>query len=303
MKKNLMLMLLGLGLILTGSFQLNAQETGHYVPGIMGLKAGSVPPPGFYYLMHNVFYTSDSYYDGAGNKAGIGFDLNVFANIHRFVYVWEDVLLGADYGVHAIIPTTYTNIQIDAFDVDDKKYGIGDIVMEPLLLSWHKTKYDAAFGLAAVVPTGSYDITKPASPGKSFWTALLTLGGTYYLTEDKSWHAAILSRYEVHSKKKDFDITPGNDFTFEWGIGKTIPAKQVWSFGVSGYAHWQLSEDKGDDVLYDPSVKDRVFAIGPEVGCIFPKAKLIFELRGQAEFGAIDRSQGPKACLSIFKAF
>jgi len=290
-------------LFLASSINLNAQETGHYTPGVSGLKVGTLPPPGFYYIMHNVLYTSDTYYNGAGNEAPIDFDVNVFANVHRFIYVWEDVIFGANYAMHMLIPTTYTDISIGAFQLDDSKYGIGDIVLEPVLLAWNKPRYDAAFGLAAIAPIGSYDISEPASPGKSFWTGMLTLGGTYYMNAQKSWHASLLSRYEIHSKKKDYDVTAGNDFTFEWGVGKTIPKKVIWGVRVSGYAHWQVTEDSGSDVLYDPTVKDRIFAVGPEVTCFIPPIKLNVELRAQTEFGAIDRSQGPKMCLSVFKVF
>jgi hypothetical protein len=285
------------------STKLYSQETAHYTPGVQGIKVGTLPPPGFYYIMHNVFYSADSYYDGDGNKSDIDFDVNVFANVHRFLYVWEDVLLGANYGVHVLIPTTNTDISIGAYGVNDSQYGIGDIVIEPILLSWNKPRYDISLALAAIAPVGSYDSTEAASPGKSFWTGMFTFGGTYYFDSQKSWHASILNRYEMHGEKKDFDVTPGDDLTFEWGIGKTFVSKQIWNVGVSGYSHWQLSEDKGSDVLYDASVKDKIFAVGPEVTCMFPKAKLNLELRSQFEFGAVDRSQGKKMCLSLFKAF
>lgn len=291
----------GFLILACGLTSLKAQETGHYVPGITGIKGGSLPPAGFYYIMHNVAYSSSSNFDGLGNELDINFDLNVFVNAHRLVYVVGDAFLGANYATNLIVPLINTDISIGAFGIDDKQFGLGDIIFDPLILSWNKDRYDVAFGLGAVMPTGSYDITRPSSPGKSFWTGLLTLGGTYYFDAHKSWHASILSRYEVHSKKKDFDVTAGNDFTFEWGLGKTIPAKQIWNVGVSGYAHWQLTEDKGADVLYDASIKDKVFAVGPEVGCFIPPLKLNIELRGQYEFGAVDRSQGPKACLTLIK--
>lgn len=303
MKKFIQLSFFCLLLIITGTTKLYSQETGHYVPGIMGIKAATLPPPGFYYIMHNVYYTADSYYDGDGNSADINFDLNVIVNAHRFVYIWEDVFLGANYAVNVIVPLINTDISIGAYNVSDKMFGVGDIIVDPMVLSWNREKYDIAFGIGAVVPTGSYDIMEPASPGKNWWTGMLTFGGTYYMDSHKSWHASILSRYEVHTEKKDYDVTPGNDFTFEWGVGKTIPSEFIWSLGVSGYAHWQLSDDDGSAVLYDPSIHDRVFAVGPEVNCFIPPIKLNIELRGQFEFGAIDRPQGTTMCLSLFKAF
>ena len=301
--KNFKLYYLCLFMLIAGSINSYSQETGHYTPGVQGIKVGTLPPPGFYYIMHNVYYSADSYYDGDGNKADIDFNVNVFANVHRFLYVWENVIFGANYGVHVLVPTTYTDISIGAFGVDDQKYGIGDVVLEPMILSWNKQKFDAVVALAAIAPVGHYDINEAASPGKNFWTTMVSFGGTYYFDANKSWHASLLNRYEIHGEKKDFDVTAGDDFTFEWGIGKTIPKKQIWSYGVSGYAHWQLTEDKGSDVLYDGSVKDKIFAVGPEITCFIPKAKLNLELRSQFEFGAIDRTQGTKFCLSLFKSF
>ena len=303
MEKKIQLFLICLIFCIVGSVNLNAQETGHYVPGITGIKGGSLPPAGFYYIMHNVLYSADSYLDGTGSDANMGFDVNVFVNAHRFVNVWDNAFLGANYAMNLIIPLINTDISINAFGVDDQQFGLGDIIFDPLILSWNKERYDVAFGMGVVMPTGSYDITKAASPGKSFWTGLLTLGGTYYFDDHKAWHASVLSRYEVHSKKKDFDVTAGDDFTFEWGLGKTIPSKAIWNVGISGYGQWQVTEDKGIDVLYDASIQDRVFAIGPEVGCFIPPLKLNMELRGQYEMGAIDRSQGLKACFTLIKIF
>lgn len=303
MKRTFKLPLSYLLLFVVISTNLYGQETGHYVPGITGIKAATLPPPGTYYIMHNVYYAADSYYDEDGNKADLDFNINVFVNAHRFVHVWKDVFWGANYAVNMIVPLINTDISIKEFNVSDKNFGLGDIIIDPMALSWNRSKYDIVFGIGAVVPTGHYDITEAASPGKSWWTGMLTLGGTYYFDEHKSWSASLLSRYEVHTKKKDFDVTPGNDFTFEYGIGKTIPAKLIWTFGASGYAHWQLTEDNGADVLYDAGVKDKVFAFGPEAQCFIPTLKMNFEARGLFEFGAIDRPQGTKLCLSLIKAF
>ena len=38
-----------------------AQAEGHYVPGVEGIQAASVPPPGFYYLGYAVNYNANSF--------------------------------------------------------------------------------------------------------------------------------------------------------------------------------------------------------------------------------------------------
>ncbi|KLR58378.1 meta-pathway phenol degradation-like protein, partial [Diaphorobacter sp. J5-51] len=38
-----------------------AQAEGHYVPGVEGMQAASVPPPGFYYLGYLLNYDIDDF--------------------------------------------------------------------------------------------------------------------------------------------------------------------------------------------------------------------------------------------------
>ena len=47
-----------------------AGETGHYVNGVEGIKAASVPGPGFYYKMYNAFYRADTLTDDSGLARG-----------------------------------------------------------------------------------------------------------------------------------------------------------------------------------------------------------------------------------------
>ena len=292
-------------IIVSLSFALKAQqETGHYTNGVEGIKCGSVPGHGFYYKMYNVLYKSDKLMDSNGDKMNVDFDVTVFANVHRFIYITNKKFLGADYGVNIIVPLVSTDISIGAFGISDSQFALSDITVEPLILAWHKPKYDIALALGAVVPTGKYDKTEAASAGKDMWTTMLTFGGTYYLSTNKLWAVSALGRYETHSEKGEYNVTPGDDFHFEWGLSKTYPKeKAVWEVGITGYAGWQISDDKGSDVSYDATSHDRQFAIGPEVSLVIPQSKIIFALRAQKEFGVVDRSQGAMNCLSFVKIF
>jgi hypothetical protein len=144
-------------------------------------------------------------------------------------------------------------------------------------------------------------VTEPASPGKDFSTAMLTLGGTAYLDRDKAWSASILARYEIHTEKRETEVRPGNDFHFEWGLGRTFA--KVWSAGLTGYGHWQVTDDRGADVFWDPHVHDRVLAAGPEVNVFFPGSGLLLSLRSQWEFDARDRSEGQVTTFTLTKGF
>ena len=278
-----------------------ASETGHYVNGGEGIKAATLPPPGFYYRMYNVFYNADTLTDKDGNKLDVGFDLSVYSLVNRFVWISNMKILGADLGVTAVIPLVYTDIEIKALGIKDDKFSLGDIAVEPFVLSWHGPRYDAVFGLAVYVPTGEYDRNKPASPGKDFWTGMISIGGTCYLDAEKTWSASILGRYEIHSEKDETDVRPGDDFHFEWGIGKTLA--KIWDVGLTGYCQWQVTDDRGSDVTWDKSVHDRVYAVGPEVSVFIPPARLSVSLRSQWEFGAEDRPEGNITTLIFTKIF
>lgn len=276
-------------------------ETGHYVNGVEGIKAATVPPPGFYYRLYAASYTSDQLLNEDGEDLNIGFDVNVLAFVNRLIWVSKTKILGADFGMDAVFPLIYTDISIDAAGIDENKFGLGDIFIEPFLLAWHGNTFDAAFGIGTYIPTGDYDKDNPASPGKDFWTMMITFGSTWYFDTEKTWSASILGRYEIHFDKNDTDVKPGNDFHFEWGIGKTIA--NVWDIGIAGYCHWQVTDDSGSDVVWDKGIHDRVYAIGPEIGAFFPSAGMILSLRSVWEFEAKDRSEGSITTLTFTKFF
>ena len=279
----------------------SAGETCHYVNGVEGLKAATVPPPGLYYRTYSVFYSADRLMGPDGEKLDLGFDVNVYAFVSRFVWVTQKKILGANYFGSVIVPLLYTDIEIDAAGVTDDHFGVGDVCVEPFALTWHGKRYDTAAGISFFLPTGHYDVSEPASPGKDFWTTMLTAGVTGYFDEQKNWSASILGRYEIHGEKDDVDVTPGDDFHFEWGLGRKVGKN--WDVGLSGYCQWQVSDDKGSDVTWDKNDHDKALAVGPEVGVFIPTSKLLFSIRSQWEFGNRDRSEGYVTAVTVTKIF
>lgn len=57
----------------------------HYVPGALGLKNATPPPPGVWYAGYNQYYTADTYKNDSGNTSAITeMDIDVFANVNQF---------------------------------------------------------------------------------------------------------------------------------------------------------------------------------------------------------------------------
>jgi len=74
-----------------------------YVPGTEGGMAASVPPPGLHYKQYNILVDSDELLDADGDDAvvlgpgaEVDFSARVFAQAHRFVYITEKQILGAN---------------------------------------------------------------------------------------------------------------------------------------------------------------------------------------------------------------
>jgi len=60
-------------------------ETGHYVNGVEGIKAASLPPPGYYYRLYTVLYSADTMTDEDGDELNIDFDVTVAALVNLTV--------------------------------------------------------------------------------------------------------------------------------------------------------------------------------------------------------------------------
>ena len=144
------------------------------------------------------------------------------------------------------------------------------------------------------LPTGDHE--ELSDPGEDMYTTMFTLGGTYYPDKAKTWSFSLLARYEVHSEKRntesrpggwDTDLNPGDDFHFEWGIGKTLA--KVWDVGLVGYAQFQVQHDHGTGA---DTHLEQAFGIGPEVSVFCTPLKAFFSLRSLWEFGVEGRSTG-----------
>ncbi|QAR33291.1 transporter [Geovibrio thiophilus] len=269
----------------------NAQD---YALGSEGIKAASIPGPGFYYVMYNQYFSSDEFRDRSGDKIDNPPEIKTFANVHRFIWMTKKKILGADYGMNLIIPAVYVDIETAAGD--DSEFNIGDTTIEPLTLAWHGKRYDAVFGAAMYLPTGEYDKSDLANTGNDHYTLMTTYGVTFYPDEDKLWSVSVLARHEKHFENRDLDITYGDDLNLEWGVGRTIG---IFDAGLSGYAHWQITDDSGKDVSWDKSVHDRKFGIGPELNAFISQINGQVKIKYYKEFSTEDSTEGNALWLTF----
>ncbi|OXY80398.1 hypothetical protein B6S08_17850 [Oceanimonas doudoroffii] len=260
---------------------------GHYVPGVEGIKGALVPPPGVYYRGYLAHYDIDSLRNDQGNKLPQNNTGSVSALVNRFIWMTNKKVLNADYGVEAIIPLQQTTLDFDISGIDRRERGVGDIFVSPMVLGWHGQQWDAVLAAGMWLDTGDYSGTEPASIGKGFRTTMLTLGGTYYPDAAKSWSFSALSRYEIKSKQDDTNITPGDSWLVEWGVGKQLDSGL--ELGLIGYNAWQLENSKGA-----PAGKMAKHALGVEGSYFWPSLMLGLNV---AYLGEYEVQNGPSGDL------
>lgn len=153
------------------------------------------------------------------------------------------------------------------------------------------------------LPTGKFNANEPASSGTGQISGLLTLGGTYYLDQGKSWSVSALTRTLVYGEQEDTDMTNGWEFIVDWGIGKQIPISKGFLIrpGLCGYTYWQMGEDDGPGVT---DVKGKIYAIGAEVNLFWlPPHLYQVNVRALSEFGAEDEAEATKVVVTLTKSF
>ena len=191
-------------------------------------------------------------------------------------------------------PLLYQNVT--AGGADDDHFGVGDLFAEATI-SWHPGQLDLAVGTGMWMPTGNSGRPMGTDAGLGYWTWMLTAGATLYIDEEKTWAVSMLNRYEFNTEQRDTDIYPGQVYTMEWGVSKTL--EKVYDVGVVGYYQQQVTSSTG----VPASARSQVAAVGPEVSVAFPKPMMFLSFRYLFEFTSESRAQGRTACLTLTKRF
>lgn len=270
-----------------------AQAAGHYVPGVEGIQAGSVPPPGRYYLGYLVQYDIDEVSGAPGRNEG-----SVSALANRFAWITSHKILGADYGVEAIVPLQSVSLTFGGIGYNGTDRGLGDVYLGPVVLGWHGARWDGVFALGQWFDTGDYSASRPSSVGLGYGSTMITLGGTYYPDAQKAWSATALARYEINAEREDSDITPGDGLSVEWGLARRVGGLQL---GLVGYYQEQVSDDEGTGA---GDLRPRRNAFGLELNYPVVDHGLFLKFAAYGESSASDgATEGSLLRMTLIKTF
>lgn len=226
---------------------------GHYVPGIEGVKASSVPPPGVYYKGYYVNY------DVEGSV-----DVTVNALAHRLIWVTPQKFLGGDLTLETILPMINEKVKAGGATVKSES-GLGDLYLGGVI-GWHGERWDAVGGMGYWADTGDKD-----KVGEDHDGIMFTFGGTYKLNQAGDITLSGLGRYEINGDKSG-GVTVNDNLTLEWGLGKSYGTLDV---GLIGYMTRHMSG----------SNKEERNALGMSVGKFWPSIMLGADIAAYKEFG------------------
>ncbi|MDR2893384.1 MAG: transporter [Deltaproteobacteria bacterium] len=281
----------------------NALAAAHFTSGGDGYKMATLPTDGMYYKMYNIYYTSNTLKDNSGTTVpGGNHNVNNFGQLHRFGYVTGQKILGADWLIDVAIPLSYTKLSGNMAGTGSSRSGggLGDVLLSPLLLSWHFENFDMFLSPAVWLPVGDYDKNDATSSGLGYWGLLPSAAATIYLDQEKNANLSFITRFEYNFTNTHNDTRVGNIIHQEWSLGRTFRDSNI-DLALTGAHSWQISDSHGMGAGDDR--RFRKHAIGPEIGYSIPDWKMNLNLRCLFEFESRNTTQGNMFVLSILKAF
>lgn len=270
-------------------------QTGHYFSGANGLLSAVPMPAGFTYVNNFFMYNTDTVKDFAGDSIKIG-QLDVYVNAFTPVWTSGTKILDATYSCMLLVPLQ--NVALGNYLGFEKEeyWGVGDILLQPLMLTWDLDGLFLTLRYGFFAPTGRFALDKDDNIGLGYWTHQIVAGATWFFGPNATWHLSALNRIELHTKQSDQDLYPGANMVSEWGFGKTlIPGLDL---GITGYANFQIDQEAGTSVNVDNNLY-RVFALGGEVSYHIPETSLLVKLRCNKEFAARSHSQGLASAFTL----
>ncbi len=298
------------GFFLGGASSASAQQKGQWVPGQFGLNAGVIPDPGVTYANLALNYSATQLNGPNGNSLpGINGTYSFWVDENIIYYVPKHKFLGGYFMPY--IALNYANGELVAnitgtnLNTGGGGSGFADMFVQPINLGWHLKRADVNVGYAFTAPTGRFTAGASDNVGSGYWGNNITSGTTFYITKNKGTSANLSTDWEIHGQKSGTNITPGQAFTMEWGLGQVLPLKKDMSrllqLGLVGYEQWQVSHSSGTLIVAPPPAPPvaesripfySVHAIGVQANFILPAKHLAAFFKYYDEYHALARPQG-----------
>jgi hypothetical protein len=178
---------------------------------------------------------------------------------------------------------------------------LGDIIVDPFILSWHGSTWHAATGVDIFMPTGSHNKSHLANPGRNCWTFEPLVGVT--LLPGNGFDISAKLMYDINTKNHDSTVPgvktyqSGQEFHADYAVGKKMGDVTA---GLAGYYYQQVTDDEADGVKVSGN-KGRVAAFGPALKYDYKNMSLSLKYLFETEVR--NRPQGDNLWFKFVYAF
>lgn len=283
-----------------------ADEFGFSSYGLGGsaFGAGASPPPGTYITSISSFYDAkvNSTVTLGNVTLAAGAHVEFFLAAVNGLYVPEWTLWGGRPGVSVTIPAGHidltANVSIppgSGVERETSGWGLGDITSRAQL-GWQNGDFAHLAYVQVVAPSGRYAVGFEPNIGLS--RPGIDIGWSFTWTEKISklqFNGTTGITFNFENKTTDYQS--GNDFHFEWAVGREICTGLM--IGIAGYDYRQLTGDSGAGARLGPLVGS-VDAIGGGLTytTLIGKTPLVLSARSYQEFNADKRFEGNSTVTS-----
>lgn len=295
-----------------------------WLPGTFGSLAAAPLKPGWTWA--TVYYHTDV--SGGGNVAAsrairfgdrttnLSVNLNAELQAKADVvlagptYVFETPVLGGQFAIATLAGYGRQQATIDANitgalgqigfatsrSVSQEMEAFTDLFMQPTL-RWNAGVHNYMVYGMWNFPVGAYDPDRLVNLGLGHW-AIDGGAGYTYLNPHTGWEFSAVAGLTYNFENPHLDYQNGISSHVDWGLSHFI-TKQIL-VGAVGYGYQQLTGDSGPGATLG-DFKSRVFAVGPQIGFLFPVGDLqgYLNVKGFKEFGAENRPEGWNMWVSL----
>jgi hypothetical protein len=268
-----------------------------------------IPDPGVTYANLALNYSASQLNDSNGNGfPRVNGTYSFWLDENIFYYVPKHKFLGGYFMPYLVLSYASGEVVADISGINLSAgvggSGFADMYVQPVNLGWHFGKrVDFNAGYSFTAPTGRFTQGASNNVGSGYWGNDITSGTTLYITKNQGTTANLSTAWEIHGQKSGTNITPGQAFTMEWGLGQALPLKKDMSMlaqlGLVGYDQWQVSKSSGTlAVVGGIPIPERlipfysVHAIGGQANFILPAKDLVAFFKYYDEYRALARPEG-----------
>jgi hypothetical protein len=273
-----------------------ASENGaaHYPTGTNTVEPALMPPPGdSLWLNYLTYYTADRFNNSNGVSSVPGYHVDAAAEAARLLHTWTS-LDGVAWTSGLIVIASDANLDVP--HRSGSGGGLGDLVIQPVLLTGTFGNLHVLGGFDVSLPTGNYSKDKLVNPGLNYTTVAPQLAMTWLPTREIEF--SLFSTAGFNSKNHETQYISGDYLDIDYAMGyRPVASLHALQVSVVGYWFDQFTDDQMNGQQFLDGHRGKAFAVGPQIRYQFAKGGVAF--KWLHETSAENRPEGDRFQLQF----